>query len=147
MFGIIFTFQWGAWEIRMRTNSMRSVQFSQPWAKHCARCFIYRSQSVLVIALFPQRGNRDFRSRLGVAIPLAYTSALVQRNSQGPSDWLVPILFRVKKVNCSTTKPQWLRLVKMYSLLSQWPGYDEPDIPAIQGYWLSLKAFCLTFYM
>lgn len=27
----------------------------------------------------------------------------MRHNSRGPSDWLVPILFRVRNVNCSTT--------------------------------------------
>lgn len=29
-------------------------------------------------------------------------SVLVQHDSQSPSDWLIPILFRVRKANCST---------------------------------------------
>lgn len=61
-------------------------------------------------------------------ISLCYISGvLVQHNSQNPSDWLVPILFRVRKVNCSTNFRTTVALINKNVLLT----YPVPNVKVL----------------
>lgn len=120
---------------------MRCMQFSHPQARHHARCF------PCVISVSPRRHpclTSEEMEASGASWRLMShqhgLGALVQRNSQGSSDRLIPILFRVKNVNCNTNFQTSVALTsKTVFLTYPMTGvevYGEPGAPSIQGHWL-----------